>query len=354
MRVKHDVVDGVRFTYLWAGSYVRNNWQRWLSMSLFGSSVSAVLVCRRLRRRTILIGSSPHLLAAFGTWLASAIRGQLFVLEVRDLWPEAYLEVSAGRRSSVAYRAMRWMADLLYRRADAVIVLAEANREHVAARGTDRSRIWYIPNGVNLEEFAAGFTRPSDRARAVRFMYVGAHGPANGLDVVVRACEALERDGVEDVEVILVGDGPTKVELAATVIELGLRNIQLWAPVPKRDIPSLLATADVGLMVLAPVGLFTYGVSPNKLFDYLAANLPVLTNVPGLVAEIVRMAGAGRECDAGDPEALATAMRSMARAVRAEPLRFRSGRTYVEQHFDRQALAGQLDELLQGLLIVYR
>jgi glycosyltransferase involved in cell wall biosynthesis len=353
-RAIHDTVGGVPFTYLWAGSYQRNDWRRVLSMLLFGISAAGLLTFRRLRDHTIFIGSSPHLFAAFGTWLASVVRRRSFIFEVRDLWPESYAEVSGGGEGGIPYRLMRWMADVMYRRSDAIIVLAEANRERVAARGADPSKVSCIPNGVNLQEFAEPVSEFSPRTGAVRFIYTGAHGPANGLDVVVRACAALERDGVDDIEVLLVGDGPAKAELASLVKQLGVGNIEMRGLIPKNEIPELLRTADVGLMILAPVELFSYGVSPNKLFDYLAANLPVLTNVPGLVAEIVRTAGAGYACDAGDPEALAAGMRTMASEVRADPMRFRSGRTFVRQHYDRQVLAGQLDELLQVVLAAQR
>jgi glycosyltransferase involved in cell wall biosynthesis len=319
-------------------------------MLVFGISVTILLTFRRLRSDAILIGSSPHLFAAFGTWLASVVRRRVFVLEVRDLWPESYAEVNGEGRASLPYRLMRWMADVLYRRSDAIIVLTEANRELVAARGADRSKISCIPNGVNLQEFAKEVADNSSRTGTVRFVYTGAHGPANGLDVVVEACAVLERDGVDDIEVMLVGDGPTKIELASMARRLGLGNLELRDPIPKNEIPGLLGAADVGLMILAPVELFSYGVSPNKLFDYLAADLPVLTNVPGLVTEIVRAAGAGSACKAGDPESLASCMRNMASEVRADPMRFRNGRSYIERHFDRRELAGQLDELLLGVV----
>lgn len=349
-RVARDVVDGVAFTYVWAGSYKRNDWRRMLSMILFGASVAVLLAFRRSERRTVFIGSSPHLFAAFGTWLAAVVRRRVFVLEVRDLWPESYAEVSGGGENSIPYRLMRRMADVLYRRADAIIVLAEGNRDRIISRGADPSKISYIPNGVNFQEFAEPTGKVPSSERPVRFIYTGAHGPANGLDVVVQACAVLQRDGAGDIEVVFVGDGPAKDELASMARRLGLRNLELRDAVPKSEMPEVLASSDIGLMVLAQVELFSYGVSPNKLFDYLAANLPVLTNVPGLVADIVRSADAGCACDAGNPEALAAAMRTMAEEIRADPARFRNGRAYVQRHFDRQLLAGQVDALVRGVL----
>ena len=126
------------------------------------------------------------------------------------MWPESYAGVTGGGEGGVPYRVMRWMADVLYRRSDAIIVLAEANRGLVAARGGDPQKISYIPNGVSLSGWSKRAADLEPRTGAVRFIYTGAHGPANGLDVVVRACAVLERDGVDGIEVILVGEGPAK------------------------------------------------------------------------------------------------------------------------------------------------
>ena len=63
LRAVHDSDGGVPFTYLWAGWYQRNDWRRVLSMVLFGGSVVCLLMFRRLRRPTVFIGSSPHLVA---------------------------------------------------------------------------------------------------------------------------------------------------------------------------------------------------------------------------------------------------------------------------------------------------
>jgi glycosyltransferase involved in cell wall biosynthesis len=334
--------DGVEFVWLPAGSYTKNDWRRPLSMAIFSLAVFVRLVRAPCTPSTVFIGSSPHLFGALATWAAASIRRVPFVLEVRDLWPESYTEV-AGRDDGTIVRLLRLIADFLYRRAVEIVVFTPANVERVAGRGVDAGKIRCIPNGVDVSMF-------SEHERVVgeviSFIYAGAHGPANGLQVVLEACDELKRRCVSGWHVILVGDGPTKDDLVAFAMQRHLHELEFRAPVPKQAIADLFGEVDVALMILAPAGLFESGVSPNKLFDYLAAGLPIVNNVPGGVADIVAAADAGITCPPGDPLALSHAMEEMMRRLRGSPGSPRSGRSYVAAEFGRERFAEELRELL--------
>ena len=180
-------------------------------------------------------------------------------------------------------------------------------------------------------------------------MYAGAHGPANGLDVVLEAA-ALLRDEPR-VRFLLVGDGPSKPALVASAAAAGLGNVEFRDPVAKREIPRLFADADAGLMVLRDTPLFAFGVSPNKLFDYLGASLPVVCNVPGEVAGMLADAGAGEQAADGSAAALADAVRRMlAHPPERRAEMGRAGRAWVTREHDRPVLAQRLDALLSSLL----
>jgi glycosyltransferase involved in cell wall biosynthesis len=335
--------DGVHFVWLPAGAYEENNWKRGLSALIFSVAVFLRLITVRSASSATFIGSSPHVFGAFAACVAAAVRRVPFVFEVRDLWPESYEEVT-GIRSGALVRIMRSMVDIMYRRAAAIVVLAPANVSAISERGVDKEKIRCIPNGVDLAAFSeVGRERVGD---TVRFVYAGAHGPANGLQVVVDACRELSRRGVRGWEVTLIGDGPTKASLVETAGDGQIDGLTFRDAVPKDEIPAVLARFDAGLMILAPAQLFEAGVSPNKLYDYLAANLPVVNNVPGLVANIVSEAGAGINCAPGNPSALADAMTEMATRIRTDPTTHRTGRTYVGEHFDRRKLASDLVEVL--------
>ncbi len=340
-------IRGVQFSWLTAGWYRGNNWRRVASMVVFGLATLHHLVKVPRDRSTVFIGSSPQLFAALGTWAAARLRRVPFVLEVRDLWPESYAEVS-GKTRGPEITVMQWIADLLYRQAEAIIVLAAPNTERIVERGADPARIVVVPNGVDLEGFTAdGHGRDLSAPGAFTFVYAGAHGPANGLDTVVRAAHILQQEGRRDIRVVLLGDGATKEELQRLSQELGLTNVAFVDPVSKEEIAATLRTADAGLMILAPVDLFTYGVSPNKLFDYMGAGLPVLTNVAGLVADIVAEAGVGRHVTPGDPEALAKGMVQMADDPPQDAAA--RGRAFIEAHYHRRTLVSRVEDVLRTL-----
>lgn len=332
-------VDGVPFTWLPAGRYDRNDWRRALSMITFAWHV-LVFLLRTVRRGDVVIGSSPQLLAAGTARVAVLLRRGRFVLEVRDLWPESLTGV-AGRRNPTAL-LLRIVADSLYRTSQAIIILAEGSREPIIRHGGRPARIVFVPNGVDLAAFASSIgDLPPDLAwldESPTFVYAGAHGPANGLDLVLDAAERLRRAGRGDIRILLIGDGPVKTHLQSKARLLRLGNLVFHDPVPKQQIPTILRRCTGGLMMLKDVELFRFGVSPNKLFDYLACDLPVVTNVPGEVSRTVEDADAGVVVPPGDPDALASAMIAIADGE----IVCGSGARYVKEHRDRRLLADRL------------
>jgi glycosyltransferase involved in cell wall biosynthesis len=186
------------------------------------------------------------------------------------------------------------------------------------------------------------------RGDVMRVVYAGAHGPANGLDVVLNAA-ALLRDEAR-IAFVLVGDGPAKDALMQQARSSELSNVEFLDPVSKARIPQVLAACDAGLMVLKDVPLFAFGVSPNKLFDYWGAGLPVVCNVPGEVAGWVRDANGGVQAADASVEALAEAVRILlAMGPERRAALGLSGREWVRREHDRPVLAARLDAAVRPL-----
>jgi glycosyltransferase involved in cell wall biosynthesis len=342
----YEDVAGVPFVWLPAGRYDRNDWRRALSMATFAWNVLRFLL-RTVRRGDVVIGSSPQLLAAGAARVAALLRRGRFVLEVRDLWPESLTGVSG--RSSPMSVVLRVIADSLYRTSRAIVILAEGSREPIIRHGGRPARIVFVPNGVDVEAFtstAGGL--PPDLAwveEAPTFVCAGAHGPANGLDLVLDAAARLRQRGHGELRILLVGDGPVKADLRSQAQRFGLDNVVFHDPVPKQQIPTILRSCSGGLMVLKDVELFRFGVSPNKLFDYLACDLPVVTNVPGDVARTVEDANAGLVVPPGDADALAVAMIAIADGDVGQGF----GARYVKEHRDRRLLADRLARVIDAV-----
>jgi len=334
-------VDGVDFLWLYAAPYTGNDWRRarnWLSFSR-----SLGRLTPNGARPDVVIGSSPHLFAARAAYRMARRLRVPFVLEVRDLWPESL--VAAGGRRGPAYHVLGALAKHLYARADRIIVLARGTGDHLVGLGVDEGKMVYVPNGADPTPNPHPW--PGPRA-PFTLVYAGAHGPANGLDTVLAAA-ALLRD--HPVRIVLVGDGPAKAELQARAAREQLPNVEFRDPVPKTAMPDLLASAHAGLMVLRDAPLFAFGVSPNKLFDYLAAGLPVVCNVPGEVAGMLRDANAGEQTTDSSPRSLADAILRLAqRAPDALRAMGDAGREWVGREHGRPVLAQRLDAALRALI----
>ncbi len=334
-------VAGVTFRWLWSFPYGGNDWRRVLNWLSF-----AWQVLRRgagSDRPRVVVGSSPQLFAALGAWALACRQGVPFILEVRDLWPESMAAVS-GRRG-LGYHLLGLLARFLYRRADRIIVLARGAAAVVVASGVAAEKIVCIPNGVDPDSLTTDQRSEHQHFTAI---YAGAHGPANGLETVLDAAEQLKNH--PSIRFMLVGDGPSKANLVFDAARRGLGNVEFRQSVSKPVLHSLFAEADCGIMVLRDAPLFSWGVSPNKLFDYLGDQLPVVCNVPGDVAEMLASAGGGVQAADHTGTALAKAVLRMFATPFGERLEMgRSGKRWVLSEHNRTTLAFRVDALFREI-----
>ncbi|MCO1653879.1 glycosyltransferase family 4 protein [Pseudonocardia humida] len=318
------------------------NWMSYAVMAV----VASLLDVRR--RPAVVYASSPHLLAAAaGAVIAAASRAPL-VLEIRDLWPKVLVEMGQLSASSPICRALAALESWLYRRADRIVVLADGVARSLEQAGVPVEKITVIPNAADPEYFDTEVTRDDARARygfdRLTFVYAGAHGPANGLGLLLDAAAVIG----DDIGIVLVGDGVSRAALVERAVTEGLTNVRFLDPLPKAEMPRLLHAADIGVHCLADVPLFHYGVSPNKLFDYMAAGKPVITNTPGDVAALVTDSGGGI---AVSPSGLAAGISRMAEAGADQLSRWGcNGRRHIRENQSRQVMAKRLNAMLDTLV----
>jgi len=341
------IEGGVHFRFIRTNRY-RSLPGRFLSMLLFRAR--AVRASSDLRAPDVVIGSSVHLHAADAGRRIAHRFGVPFVFEVRDVWPEVFLDMRAMSRRNPVYQYLRFLELRLYREAVAVITLLPGMKEYLRAHGVSEQRIWYIPNGVDTALFEE--PRPPPPAPPFVVSYFGAHGPANGLDTVIRAAAVLKRAGAA-VKFRLVGDGSRKPALRALASELGIGPdlVEFLDPVPKVALQPLATATHAFVFHLKDLAVLRrYGLSANKLFDYLLAGRPILfacraANNP------VEEAQAGLIVPPEDPEALADAALRLSRTPQAERDSMgRRGREWVREHHDLRRLAGRLASHLEQVV----
>jgi glycosyltransferase involved in cell wall biosynthesis len=111
--------------------------------------------------------------------------------------------------------------------------------------------------------------------------YAGGHGISNALDTFLDAAALMKR---EDVTFVLVGHGPEKLRLKMKAA--AERNVFFLPPVPKQAVPMLLSSADLLYIGWLKSPLYRFGVSPNKLLDYMMSGRPVVhaTRMPETIS----------------------------------------------------------------------
>ena len=263
----------------------------------------------------LVFSTSTPLTAALPGIAAKWIRRRPFVFEVRDLWPELprAMGVITNRPVLWSMAVLEWLA---YKSADRLIGLSPGIAKGLGRFGKDPNKIAMIPNGCDVSLFQDDVEawRPKGVAETdFLAIFTGTHGLANGLDAVVDAAAILKQRSARSIKLLLVGDGMKKPALMHRVESEGLGDYILFHdPVPKKRLAGLMASADLGMQILVDIPVFYYGTSPNKFFDYLAAGLPVITNYPGWVADLVTENNCGIAVPPNDAEAFAEAVLELA------------------------------------------
>ena len=344
-RFIRETVDGVDFVWCATPAYRGNG---------VGRVVNILAFLRRLGAWRQWLDAKPDVVIASSTYPAdfgparriAKQHGATLVWEVHDLWPLSPIELGGMPRWHPFIVWMQRCEDAACAGADLVVSLLPKACAHLRAHGMAADRFVHVPNGIDPGEWNDDpVALPAQHAAAIAaarergdllVAYAGAHGVANALGTLLDAA-ALLRD--EPICWLLIGSGPEKAALAARVRADRLDKVALLDPVPKAAIPALLGAMDVLYLGLQREPLFRFGISPNKLMDYMMAARPVVCAIAA-GNDPVSDAGCGETIAPEDPQALAAAVQRL-RAMPAEARARlgRAGRAYVEAHHTYPVLA---------------
>ena len=353
-QARDEIIDGIAYRWLPAPRYSGNGLGRVRNIGAFLS---------RLWRETpaMVQAFQPDVVIASSTypmdiWVARRIarraRAKL-VYEVHDLWPASPIELSGLSPRHPFILLCQKAENDAYRDADVVVSMLPKVAEHMRSHGLDLRKLHIVPNGVTPDEWVGdGEALASELAAqldAIRASgrtvvgYAGSHGLPNALDVLLDAA-ALLKD--EAFSFVLVGDGHEKQRLAQRVRDEGLAHVHLFAPIPKAQIPALLAGFDIAYIGWQRVPIYRFGIAPNKLMDYMMARRAVLHSVEA-GNDPVAEAGCGITVAPESAAAVAQGLRALAACTAAERVAMgERGRAFVLAHHTYPVLAQRFIEAL--------
>jgi len=276
------------------------------------------------------------------------------IWEVHDLWPLSPIELSGMSPWHPFILLMQHAENRACRISDKVVSMLPHTDQHLVRHGMSRDKFVYVPNGIHADawdidetQLPTAHTKALDALRASGDMlvgYTGAHGLANALHHLIRAAQ-MTRD--LPISYVLVGHGPEKEALQAEARELGLDKIHFLGSVPKTAIPTLLDKLDLLYIGLQRQSLFRFGISPNKLMDYMMAGKPVIQAIKA-GNDLVTECGCGLTITPEAPDAIADAVRQLHAMDPAEREKMgANGRRYVSTQHDYPTLADKFLEALK-------
>lgn len=273
--------DGVKFVWIKTLAYKKNNWRRVINMLNY-----TYKAYRRGKKNKenpdIVIGSLAHPLAALIGYFIAKKKKALFYFEERDLWPQSLIDLGKMSKKNPAIIILGRLEKFLYTKSTRIILLFDKAINYVKSKGINSSKVVYLPNGVDFTRFEEEVSLPKNITEELNKLenkiiavYTGTLGLANSIDTVLDvALEIMQKN--PRVHFLFVGGGPQKENLLKRKIDEKIENVTFLEPMPKRYIANILRKSDVGLLPLKDSPVFKWGISPNKLYDYMAASLPVL------------------------------------------------------------------------------
>lgn len=352
--VKRDVfteqnLDGLRVLRARAYTGVhRGVTGRVLSFVTF--AISSVIAGLRAGPVDIVMGTSPSISQALSAWVIAVCKRRPFVLEIRDLWPQALIDAGLLRNAFLIWFT-RQLERFLYARSCRIIVNSPAYRDYLIANGIAASNISFISNGVDPEMFdpdSGGETVRQTLNLDAKFVisYTGAIGFANDIGTVLQAAAYLQESNIV---FLLAGNGNERANLEDEARKRELKNIIFLGGISKSEVSAVLAASDACLAILkdTPMHRTTY---PNKVFDYMAAGRPTILAIDGAIRRVIEASKGGIFVSPGNARALADAVLTL----RGNPTQAREmgqrARAYVIKHFNRDTQGAEFVSLIERLV----
>ncbi len=348
-----EMVDGVRVvrTWLWPLPN-RKSHERIRNYASF--CLSAAVSGLALQRPDVLIATSPQLLCALAGWWTAFWKRVPFVFEVRDLWPESLAAVGVGEAGSLLHSALGKIAGFLYRRANLIVVVSPAFREHLMRHWkVPAEKIAVVENGVEADVFrldpnASKLRVQLDLDRRFLICYIGTMGNAHGLETLISAAEKLQTE-MPSAMFLLIGEGAEKQRIVDLADQRGLTNIKFLDQQARETIPTYISAADVCIVMLRNTELFKT-VIPTKLLEYMACERPVIVAVDGQARQIVEEAQAGIFVEPENSQALVKAIVELSKRPDQRLEMGRNGRQHILTHFSRDRKSSDFILILTTLL----
>lgn len=342
-------IEGVPFIFVRTCNYEGNGIKRIINMMQY--AIRVLQSTKKFQKPDVIYASSPHPLAWLSAYLIAKRYNAKFIAETRDLWPETLVAMGEISRNGIPAKILYKLEKFIYKNADKLVFTIEGGKDYVESIGLDISKVRYINNGVDIEEFnnnkESNIYRDKDldNNSTFKILYTGSMGIANSLNHVIQAAELIQNKGYKDIQFILFGDGYQKNKLEEYVEDINMTNVMFKGRVEKKYIPNILSKSDLNVFAGEHIYLYKYGLSPNKMFEYYASGKPTLSNIE-CGYDMLEKYNCGMTVKGGSAEALAEGILKFYNMPKEEYNIYCDNALKATRNFDFKVLTDRLEKVI--------
>lgn len=351
--LKAKKIDGIRYVFLRARNYEGNGLQRILNF--FDYTFRLFIQTGKFNKPDVIMATSVHPLTCVAGILLARKYHCRCVVEIADLWPLTLVEYGAIKEGQLVTRLLYSLEHWIYKKADAVLFTMRGGRQYIKDhrwdKDVDLDKIFYINNGVDLDAYYRQEQTEQyrdvdlERTDTFKVMYTGSMGKANAMYDILDAADRLKDQ--KDIQFILFGAGYLEDELKKYCEEKKISNVLFKGRVDKKYIPNILSKGDLNIMTGLSDRVSEYGLSMNKMFDYMASGRPTISNIQTRF-DILEENHCGITIGAGSPDAMADAVQRFSRMDKVQYNEYcRCAKEAVKQ-YDFKYLTDELEQILEG------
>ncbi len=355
--IQLEIIDGIKYIWIKTPAYNGNGIGRICNMLCFIRKLYKYLpkITSDFRPGAVIAASTYPLDSYPARWIAKKHNAK-FVFELHDLWPMTPQLFGHMSKWHPFIMIMQMAEDYWCKNADIIISLLPDAYKHLVTRGMTMDKYHVVPNGVDVDEWEDNIIAlPQEHEACINVLkqqskflvcYIGGHSVSNGLDAIIDL--AAEVSSETQIHFLFVGKGNEKERLIEKTLMLGLGNVSFLPPVPKLCVPYLLQKMDVLICVTPDTPLYQYGMSSNKIFDYMMSSKPILW-ASSASNDIVSMAHCGFTVPSGDIAGLKSRLLNIYAMDAAKLSELgHNGKTYILAHYTYPKLAQKFIEALEG------
>lgn len=319
-------------------------------------AVLATIASLRIKKPDIVFATSTPLTVGIPGFIAAKLKKSPFIFEVRDIWPESFIRSGWVTGKELNIRLMARLEKFCYKHAHKIMLVSPGFEKRLIERGLPPEKLKTALLGADGDVFRDvkpnyEFMKQHQLGGKNIAIFTGAHGKSNGLYYVLDGAKnLLDRP---DIAIILIGDGYEKHNLIQYAKDHQLNNVCFADPVPKDDLPGILAVCKIGLMILRYIGE-PRPVTPNKIFDYMFMGMPALVNFEGPTIDMVNADECGLYVDPTKPEDLAEKIKLLVDNPEMARQMGENGKKAAWTKYDRGIIAQQLIDTFVDVVKYYQ